>query len=205
MNKMDLKQFFITILLSIVMFAIYLVGILPVFANQQLSIVFHAGITALVCGPVFVLMLAKSKAPGTLFIFSALFALFYLAVGNAYLCVFMLVVGFVCELAMLKGGYASKIRPVLPYFLVWAAVGLKNIFMFGLFRDAVLETYLKTGMDEQAAQAAIQNASSVVMSVPLNLAGLAMVAIGASLGCWIGRKALEKHFFSAGVAASDER
>ena len=88
MKKMNLKQFFITILLALVMFVIYLIGIIPAFAHQELSIVLHAGITGLICGPIYVLMIAKSRAKGTLFITCSIFALFYLIVGNIYLCLY---------------------------------------------------------------------------------------------------------------------
>lgn len=203
MKRMSLKQFFITILLSLVMFVIYLMGIMPVFAHQQLSIVLHAGITALICGPVYVLMIAKSRAQGTLFITSALFALFYLVVGNVHLFAFMLAVGLIGELVLLKGGYQSQYRQVIPYILLWTAVGLKNIFMFGLFRDSVLSTYLKTGMDEATAQTAITNAAATMLSVPLNLAGVAVTMIGGLAGFWLGKKAMKKYFIPAGVAAEN--
>lgn len=203
MKKMSLKEFFITILLSFTMFVIYLIGILPVFANQQLSIVLHAGITALICGPVYVLMLAKSKARGTLFIMSALFAVFYLLVGNVHLFLFMLAVGLICELALTRGGYQTQYRQVIPYILLWAAVGLKNIFMFSLFRDSILSTYLKTGMDETAAKLAIDNAAATMLSVPLNLAGVVVTIIGGLTGFWLGKKALKKYFAPAGVAGED--
>lgn len=205
MKKMSLKQFFITILLSLAMFVIYLIGIMPVFANQQLSIVLHAGITALICGPVYVLMIAKSRVHGTVFITNALFALFYFMVGNVHLFVFMLTVGLICELVLMKGGYQSQRRQVIPYILLWTAVGLKNIFMFGLFRDSVLSTYLKTGMDEATAQIAIDNASATMLSVPLNLAGVAVTIVGGLTGFWLGKKAMKKYFVPAGVAAEHER
>lgn len=200
---MSLKQFFITILLSIAMFIIYLIGIMPVFAHPQLSIVLHAGITALICGPVYVLMIAKSRARGTLFITNAIFALFYLVVGNAHLFVFMLVVGLICELVLTRGGYQSQCRQVIPYILLWTAVGLKNIFMFALFRDSILSTYLKTGMNEATAKIAIDNASATMLSVPLNLAGVAITIIGGLVGFWLGKKSMKKYFVPAGVVSED--
>ena len=203
MTKMNLKQFFSTILLSLAMFVIYLIGIMPVFAHQQLSIVLHAGVTALICGPAYVLMIAKSRASGTLFTTNALFALFYLVVGNLHLFVFMLAAGLICELVLLKGGYQSQRRQVIPYILLWLAVGLKNIFMFGLFRSAVLSSYLKTGMDETAAKIAIDNAAATMLSVPLNLAGVAVTIIGGLAGFWLGKKAMKKYFIPAGVAADN--
>lgn len=201
MNRMTLKQFFISILLSLAMFVIYLIGILPVFANQQLSIVMQAGLTALICGPLYVLMIAKSRAHGTLFVTNALFALFYLVVGNVYLFILMVATGLICELLMMKGGYQSRYRPLAPYLLLWIAVGLKNTFMFGLFRDAVLGTYMRTGMDEATAHAAIENASATMLSLPLNAAGVAVTIVGGLLGFWLGRKAMKKYFAPAGVAA----
>lgn len=203
MKKMSLKQFFITILLTLAMFVIYLIGIMPVFAHQQLSIVLHAGITALICGPIYVLMIAKSRVRGTLFITNAIFALFYLLAGNFHLCVFMLAMGLICELVLMKGGYQSQRRQVIPYILLWTAVGLKNIFMFGLFSDAVLSTYLKTGMDEATAKIAIDNASATMLSVPLNLAGVAVTIIGGLAGFWLGKKAMKKYFVPAGGAAEN--
>lgn len=203
-KRMSIKQFFITILLCLAMFVVYLIGMLPVFMNQQLSIVLHAGLCALICGPIYVLMISKSRVHGTLFIFNTLFALFYLAAGNIYLCVLMLVVGIVCELTLMKGGYQSQSRQVIPYILTWAAVGMKNIFMFALFHDALLGTYMKAGMDEATAKIAIENASAVMLSVPLNLAGLAVTIVGGLVGFWLGKKAMKKYFITAGVAAENE-
>lgn len=200
MNRMTLKQFFVSILLSLAIFVIYLISIMPVFANQQLSIVLLTGLAALVSGPLYVLMIAKSRVPGTLFVTNALFALFYLVVGNVHLFILMVVVGLICELTMMRGGYRSRYRPVVPYLLLWIAVGLKNIFMFGLFRDAVLGTYIRTGMDEAAAHVAIQNASATMLSLPLNAAGVAVTVVGGLLGFWLGRKAMKKYFAPAGVA-----
>ncbi len=199
-KRMSLKQFFISILLSLALFVVYLIGILPVFANQKLSIVLHAGISALICGPVYVLMIAKSRVPGTVFITNVIFALFYLIVGNIYLFVLMLAAGLIGELIMRKGGYPSQNRLVIPYIIMWIAVGLKNILMFGLFKDAVLNNYLRTGMDEESAKAAIDHASAIMLSIPLNLAGVAVTIIGGLLGIWLGKKAMKKYFAPAGIA-----
>ena len=203
-KRMTIKQFFITILLCLAMFVVYMLGMLAVSVSQQMAIVLHSGICALLCGPIYVLLISKSRVYGTLFIFNAFFALFYLAAGNIYLSLLMLAVGLICELTLMNGGYQSQNRQVIPYILTWVAVGLKNIFMFALFHDALLSTYMKAGMDEATALIAIENASAVMLSVPLNVAGVAVTVVGGLVGFWLGKKAMKKYFITAGVASENE-
>lgn len=203
MKKISLKQFFISVLLSLVMFIIYLIGIAPSFANQEAGIVIHSGLTALICGPVYVLMVSKARAHGTLLICNIIFALFYLIMGNVYLFALMLFVGIISELTLLKGGYHSLHRQLIPYILLWVAVGLKNILMFSLFRESILDNYLKTGMDEAAAKVAIDNAAAVMLSPILNIAGVIVTIVGCITGFLIGKKTLKKYFVPAGVTTRD--
>lgn len=198
---MKIKQLFTTILLSLVMFFIYLIGISPAFANQTMGILIHTGITGLICGPVYVLMISKSRHFGTVLIMNLLFAIFYLIMGSWPLFIMMIVGGFLGEWILSGKGYFSIQKPVIPYILLWCFVSFKNFVMFTLFRSSVIANYINMGMDEASANQAVDVASSIMLDVPLNLAGLAITIVGCILGFSIGKKILKEHFIPSGIGS----
>lgn len=200
---MKIKQLFTTVLLSLIMFVIYVIGITPSFANQSMGILLHTWITGLICGPIYVLMISKSRTFGTVLIMNTIFAVFYLVMGSWPLFIVMMISGLLGEWSLSRRGYNSMTRPLIPYILLWAMVSFKNFFMFTLFRSAVLQNYINMGMDEVAANNAVDAASQIMLNMPLNVGGLVVTAIGCSLGFYLGKKILKAHFIPSGVTGNE--
>lgn len=195
-----LKDLVLDILLSLLVLVISLI-VVPI--TSPLGIMWGsmlAGmIPAFLGGSIYVLMQTKAPRIGTSFLFSVPFAIYFIISGSIPTGVIFLLTAIVGELTMI-GGYDKKLRPIVPYIIHWLTYFLAATFQFIFMRSAVVKTYMGMGMDEAAANTAI-DAYSAIYTAPQNIIFFsACAALSAGLGYFLGTKVLRKHFVPAGVA-----
>lgn len=196
---LSLKELIVTVLLSCLMVGISLVITMPFSASMSLLYFLVPGLSGLVWGIIYVVIISKCPKIGAQFIPPFLYGLYFLFSGSVYVFVFFTVLGVVNELIMLGGGYQSTWCPALPIVLMGCMNAMGSTLTLLLFRDSMVQTYVSMGMDTAAAEAAI-TAVETFWLAPQNVAlALAVAATLTLVGYLAGVKLLKKHFRPAGA------
>ncbi len=147
------------------------------------------GVTALLNGPIYMVMSNKINKRGILFVSSLLTGVFFLAFGFLYFMIILVIVGILCELIMWGNGtYSHPIRNTLGYILFYVGYTLCGVVPLLFFRAEY------TQMLEQTYSAAeLTSMNSVYGDPSMVLIMCAVTVVGAMGGCYIGNKLLSKH------------
>lgn len=193
----DIKDIILVTLLSALCIILTMVVTLPFMGNVQLTFLFSVGLAALVCGPVYMLMIAKAPRFGTQFLMSFLFSIYYLmTTGLPSIFALILVAGILREALMLGGGYKKPFRLTASYAIHWIAVTLSPVVMLTVAGSQMTETLRAGGYSDEYIAGIVSGYSSPILIVSAILIAIA----GPVLGYLLGRKMLKKHFRPAGVA-----
>lgn len=196
---LSLKELIVTVLLSCLMLGVSLVITVPFSASLQLLYFLVPGLTGLVWGIIYVVIISKCPKVGAQFVPAFLYGLYFLFSGSLYVFLFFTLLGILNELIMLGGGYTSRWRPAVPIVLMGCLDAMGSTLTLLLFRDSMVQTYISMGMDAAAADAAIASVESFWLA-PLNiLIALALAAVLTLAGYLLGVKLLQKHFRPAGA------
>ena len=189
---LNLKEFVLVLLLACLETVIGLVAAMPFAANLQLIYFLVPGLTGLINGIIYVLLIKKCPKVGTQFIIPFVYGLLFLFSGSVYVFMFFAILAVANELIMI-GGYGKKVRQAIPHVLTWSLNSL-------LFRDSMVQTYVKMGMSAVDAEAAVSSVEGFWLA-PQNIAiALAAAAILSVAGYALGMKMFSKHFKPAGIA-----
>jgi energy-coupling factor transport system substrate-specific component len=191
----DLKDIvLVTLLTALCMVAVTLV-VLPFAANITLVLWVVSGLDMLICGAIYMLMVAKAPRYGTQFIFSFLFAVYYFITnGMILISLMILVVGILRELLMLKDGYHSPVRLTVAYGLFGLGIMYAPIVLIAVTKEQVIAAVIANGFTREYAE------TMFAVYSPLNiLIGTLLTMVGAVLGCLSGYRMLKKHFRPAGI------
>ena len=184
---LNLKEFVLVLLLACLETVIGLVAAMPFAANLQLVYFLVPGLTGLINGIIYVLLIPFVY--GLLFLFS----------GSVYVFMFFAILAVANELIMI-GGYGKKVRQAIPHVLTWSLNSMGSTLTLLLFRDSVVQTYVKMGMSAVDAEAAVSSVEGFWLA-PQNIAiALAAAAILSVAGYALGMKMFSKHFKPAGIA-----
>lgn len=196
---LSLKEFVIVLLLACVEAAIGIVIAMPFAANLQLVYFLVPGLTGLINGIIYVLLIKKCPKVGTQLIVPLIYGLYFLASGSIYVFIFFAILAVINELIMI-GGYGHKIRQAIPHVLTWVLNAMGSTLTLLLFRDSMVQTYVNMGIDEASADAALASLESFWLA-PQNIVIAVVAAAALSVaGYLLGMKMLNKHFKPAGVA-----
>ena len=146
-------------------------------------------------GIIYVLLIKKCPKVGTQFIIPFVYGLLFLFSGSVYVFMFFAILAVANELIMI-GGYGKKVRQAIPHVLTWSLNSMGSTLTMLLFRDSMVQTYVKMGMSAV-------DVSSVegFWLAPQNIAiALAAAAILSVAGYALGMKMFSKHFKPAGIA-----
>ena len=192
---LNLKEFVLVLLLACLETVIGLVAAMPFAANLQLVYFLVPGLTGLINGIIYVLLIKKCPKVGTQFIIPFVYGLLFLFSGSVYVFMFFAILAVANELIMI-GGYGKKVRQAIPHVLTWSLNSMGSTLTMLLFRDSMVQTYVKMGMSAV-------DVSSVegFWLAPQNIAiALAAAAILSVAGYALGMKMFSKHFKPAGIA-----
>ena len=195
---LNLKEFVLILLLACLETVIGLVAAMPFAANLQLVYFLVPGLTGLINGIIYVLLIKKCPKVGTQFI-PFVYGLLFLFSGSVYVFMFFAILAVANELIMI-GGYGKKVRQAIPHVLTWSLNSMGSTLTLLLFRDSMVQTYVKMGMSAVDAEAAVSSVEGFWLA-PQNIAiALAAAAILSVAGYALGMKMFSKHFKPAGIA-----
>ena len=196
---LNLKEFVLVLLLACLETVIGLVAAMPFAANLQLIYFLVPGLTGLINGIIYVLLIKKCPKVGTQFIIPCVYGLLFLFSGSVYGFMFFAILAVANELIMI-GGYGKKVRQAIPHVLTWSLNSMGSTLTLLLFRDSMVQTYVKMGMSAVDAEAAVSSVEGFWLA-PQNIAiALAAAAILSVAGYALGMKMFSKHFKPAGIA-----
>lgn len=196
---LNLKEFVLVLLLACLETVIGLVAAMPFAANLQLVYFLVPGLTGLINGIIYVLLIKKCPKVGTQFIIPFVYGLLFLFSGSVYVFMFFAILAVANELIMI-GGYGKKVRQAIPHVLTWSLNSMGSTLTLLLFRDSMVQTYVKMGMSAVDAEAAVSSVEGFWLA-PQNIAiALAAAAILSVAGYALGMKMFSKHFKPAGIA-----
>lgn len=198
MNKNEVigvKDAILITLLTAVMLIIQSVTLLPFAVNLKLTLWFAMGTELLLCGIVYILMIAKSPKTGTLLLYGIIIAVYYFFV-NGLLPISLMLIGdgLLCELILLRGGYKSKIRITTAYAVFGVLLMLAPNILLLLQKESMIQAMLAQGLEQTYLDTMFS-----VYSLKNIAIGAGITALGACSGSFIGYKVLEKYFIPAGI------
>ena len=106
---LNLKEFVLVLLLACLETVIGLVAAMPFAASLQLVYFLVPGLTGLINGIIYVLLIKKCPKVGTQFIIPFVYGLLFLFSGSVYVFMFFAILAVANELIMI-GGYGKKVR-----------------------------------------------------------------------------------------------
>lgn len=196
---LNLKEFVLVLLLACLETVIGLVAAMPFAANLQLIYFLVPGLTGLINGIIYVLLIKKCPKVGTQFIIPFVYGLLFLFSGSVYVFMFFAILAVANELIMI-GGYGKKVTQAIPHVLTWSLNSMGSTLTLLLFRDSMVQTYVQMGMSAVDAEAAVSSVEGFWLA-PQNIAiALAAAAILSVAGYALGMKMFSKHFKPAGIA-----
>jgi putative ECF transporter S component (TIGR02185 family) len=192
---LNLKEFVLVLLLACLETVIGLVAAMPFAANLQLIYFLVPGLTGLINGIIYVLLIKKCPKVGTQFIIPFVYGLLFLFSGSVYVFMFFAILALI-----MIGGYGKKVRQAIPHVLTWSLNSMGSTLTLLLFRDSMVQTYVQMGMSAVDAEAAVSSVEGFWLA-PQNIAiALAAAAILSVAGYALGMKMFSKHFKPAGIA-----
>lgn len=190
-----LKDIILVTLLTAICIIICTVAVLPFAANLLLVLLLVPLIEMMLCGPIYMLAVAKAPRIGTHFIFAFLFSIYYLLTnGMPLIMVIILGVGLISELLLLGSGYRKTARTAVAYSLFGVSVMMAPVTLMLINRVSLEATMLESGLTQEY----VNNVFAVYSATNI-LLGALLAIVGAVAGCLIGRRLLKKHFMPAGI------
>lgn len=185
-----------TVLLSVLLIVIQLVINMVCMVNDFVSMTLSVGITMLLCGPVYVLMVSRVKKRGVSLLYMTLLGVAFLLMGNWFLLPWFVGVGFVCEAILWKrGSYENRARLTAS----WTAASLlyngTNLLPIWFFWDTYYSFAVASGMEQGYIDAYVHYFTEpgwvAFIVVFTTLCGF--------VGALVGSRLAVKHFKKAGV------
>ena len=150
--------------------------------------------SALLCGPVYLLMLAKVRKRGAASLLGALLCLVWFATGMHWaMALGYLVMGIVSDLVAGAGGYQSKKINSLAYILT-SLGGTASYLVFFADPDGWAKTMLGNGTEQSYIDTMRDTGTAWILV--LMLAG---TVLAAAISAFVGCKMLRKQFEKAGI------
>ena len=152
--------------------------------------------SAILCGPIYLLLIAKVKKRFAITIVGALIGIIWFVTGMH--CAFALgtiLMGIVADLAAWIGGYASRKINTISYML-YSLGGTGSYLVFFADPDGWAKTMLGNGTEQGYIDTMQATGNSVILAVML-IGTLAAALISAA----VGSKMLKKQFEKAGITA----
>lgn len=147
---------------------------------------------AAACGPVFMLLVSKTKKPGAFFIIDVIFGLM-MSAATWMIPVCMAIGGLLCELCLKKGKYQDGVWTYLGYLFFNAGL-ISEFFPLWITKKSYL-AYVTSTMSAEYAEIL-----GKIISTPSLIIIIVLEFAGAWIGYMFGKKVMKKHFRKAGLA-----
>lgn len=194
-NKWSVKDVITTVLLTVLLIAIQLVINMVCMVNDFVSMVLSVGISMLICGPIYFLMVSRVHKRFVTFVYMTILGLVFLLMGNWYILPYFMVVGAVCEIILWKNGWESKKKMTISWTVSSLFFNGVNLLPLWFFWDTYYDFAIASGMEPSYVESFIYYYSSTGWLIFIIL----FTTFCGFIGSLIGGKLINKHFKKAGV------
>lgn len=192
---LSVKDLVTTGIFTALLFVFTMIGGVFFATNPALTFFMPAG-SALLCGPIYLLMVAKVQKPWSVTILGILIGIIWFVTGMhwAFALGYMLM-GFVADLVARSGEYKSKKINSLSY-LLFSLGGTGSYIVFFIDPDGWAKTMLGNGTEQAYIDTMRATGNAGIM-----IAMFVTTLLTASLSAFVGCKMLKKQFEKAGITA----
>ena len=150
--------------------------------------------SALLCGPVYLLMLAKVQKRWAVTILGAILCIIWFVTGMHWaMSLGYLIMGIIADLAAGTGGYKNKLINSLSYILI-SLGGTASYLVFFANPEGWAKTMLGNGTEQSYIDTMRATGTSWIMVIML-----VGTILSASISAFVGCKMLRKQFEKAGI------
>ena len=195
MNKKGLTvKDLVTVGIFSALFLVFaLVGGIFFAPNPVLTFYMPVG-SALLCGPVYLLMLAKVQKRWAVTILGAILCIIWFVTGMHWaMALGYLIMGIIADLAAGTGGYKNKLINSLSYILI-SLGGTASYLVFFVDPEGWAKTMLGNGTEQSYIDT--MRAAGTTWIMVIMLVG---TILSASISAFVGCKMLRKQFEKAGI------
>ena len=192
---LTIKDLVTTGIFSALFFIFTMIGGIPFGANPVLTFYLPFG-CALLCGPIYLLLVAKVHKRGSITILGCMMALIMFMTGMHWaMAIGYLAMGILADIVAGAGNYHSKKMNAVSYMIL--SLGATYSYMvFFIDPEGWAGTMLKNGT-EQSYIDTMKAAAPSWMPILIIVGTLVIAAFSA----WVGSKMLKKQFEKAGILA----
>lgn len=192
---LSVKDLVTTGIFTALFFVFSLIGGLPFAPNPVLTFYMPMG-TALLCGPIYLLMVAKVQKRWSITILGIIMGIIWFATGMHWaMSLGYIGMAVIADLVAGAGQYRNKAINLLSYMLM-SLSGIYTYVVFFIDPDGWASTMLENGTEQSYIDTMNASAPSWLLIVII----VGTLAIAAFSG-WIGSKMLKKQFEKAGITA----
>lgn len=193
-NKLTTKDLIITGIFSAIYFVLNFCVMISGGLTPILWIMMPV-ILALICGTVYMMLVAKVPKRGPVLIMSVITALIYLATGQFTILILIayLISSIAAELIRALFGYKSFVGNLIGYCAFSLGI-VSSPLQLWIFGDEFIDNITQNGMPVEYVQklTALISSSTLIIMITATI-------IGAVIGGYIGKKIMYKHLIKAGI------
>ena len=192
---LTVKDLVTTGIFSAIFFVFTLIGGLPFAPNPVLTFYMPMG-AALLCGPIYLLMVAKVQKRWSVTILGIIMGIIWFATGMHWaFSLGYIGMGIIADLVAGAGHYRNKAINLLSYMLI-SLGGIYTYVVFFIDPEGWASTMLENGTEQSYIDTMSASAPSWLLAVII----IGTLVIAAFSG-WVGGKMLKKQFEKAGINA----
>ena len=192
-KKWSVKDVITLVLMTVLLIVIQLGINMICMVNDFVSMVLSVGITMVVCGPVYFLMVNRIHKRFVSLVYMTLLGLVFLIMGNWFLLPWFIVVGILAELILWKEITPNRLTAAWTVSsLLYNGVNLLPVWFFW---DTYYSFAVSSGMEQSYIDAYVQYYTTPGWVIFI----LIFTMLCGFLGSLVGRKLIQKHFKKAGV------
>ena len=192
-KKWSVKDVITLVLMTVLLIVIQLGINMICMVNDFVSMVLSVGITMLVCGPVYFLMVNLIRKRFVSLVYMTLLGLVFLIMGNWFLLPWFIVVGILAEIILWKGITLNRLT--VSWTVSSPLYNGVNLLPVWFFWDTYYSFAVASGMEQSYIEAYVQYYTAPGWVVFI----LIFTMFCGFLGSLVGRKLIQKHFKKAGV------
>lgn len=193
-KKLKAKDFINTGIFSVIFLVIFFISI-TVASMAVVTQPFGLALCALIAGPVYMLLRAKTPKPGAILLFSVLFAVVMFATGTGWpMPVAILIGAAIAELMATIGKQQNFWLNGIGYGVLMVASAIGSYTPLLMMKQYYLEVASSNDVSGDFMAQLIE-----FISGPVLIAAFAATAVGAVLGVLLARMMFKKHFVKAGL------
>lgn len=193
-KKLKSKDFINTGIFFVIFLVFFFISI-TVASMAVVTQPFGVALSAVIAGPVYMLLRAKTPKKGAILLFGALFAILMFATGTGWPMPIAILVGAViAELLAFAGKYQSFLMHAIGYVVLMVAAAIGSYAPLLMMKQYYLDVSASNAVNGDFMSQLVS-----FISGPVLAGAFAATAAAAVLGAWLAQVMFRKHFVKAGL------